>query len=119
MPVVVHPVDSIEYWVFGGFQSPKPNPDEHWIQPIEVSQLGQPTVHLEPAASQSLYPTRPLPHAGHAPRQQPLHDGGTQTSHLQRFVDRLDRAADQAHADQRSCIKRRVFQRLLNTGLVV
>jgi hypothetical protein len=26
-------------WVFGDFQSLKPNPDEHRIQPIEASQL--------------------------------------------------------------------------------
>lgn len=26
-------------WMFGDFQSPKPNPDEHRIQPIEASQL--------------------------------------------------------------------------------
>jgi len=28
-------------WVFGDFQSLKPNPDEHRIQPIEASQLGR------------------------------------------------------------------------------
>ncbi|MBG4648484.1 hypothetical protein I5F68_32315 [Pseudomonas aeruginosa] len=27
-------------WVFGDFQSLKPNPDEHRIQPIGASQLG-------------------------------------------------------------------------------
>ncbi|MCS8088907.1 hypothetical protein N0427_02475, partial [Pseudomonas aeruginosa] len=29
-------------WVFGDFQSLKPNPDEHRIQPIGASQLGTP-----------------------------------------------------------------------------
>jgi len=29
----------LENWVFGDFQSLKPNPDEHRIQPIEASQL--------------------------------------------------------------------------------
>ncbi|MFZ2825395.1 hypothetical protein, partial [Hydrogenophaga sp.] len=35
----VHPVGFLEDWVFGDFQSLKPNPDEHRIQPIEASQL--------------------------------------------------------------------------------
>ncbi|MCS8321495.1 hypothetical protein N0539_29070, partial [Pseudomonas aeruginosa] len=29
-------------WVFGDFQSLKPNPDEHRIQPIGASHLGRP-----------------------------------------------------------------------------
>ncbi len=36
----VHPVGFLEDWVFGDFQSLKPNPDEHRIQPIEASHLG-------------------------------------------------------------------------------
>jgi hypothetical protein len=39
MLVAVHPVGFLEDWVFGDFQSLKPNPDEHRIQPIEASQL--------------------------------------------------------------------------------
>ncbi|MFZ2828782.1 hypothetical protein, partial [Hydrogenophaga sp.] len=35
----VHPVGFLEDWVFGDFQSLKPNPDEHRIQPIEASHL--------------------------------------------------------------------------------
>ena len=37
----VHPVGFLEDWVFGDFQSLKPNPDEHRIQPIEASQLAR------------------------------------------------------------------------------
>jgi hypothetical protein len=39
--------------VFGDFQSLKPNPDEHRIQPIESSQLGHLlAVHITPADEQ-------------------------------------------------------------------
>jgi Na+/phosphate symporter len=39
MLVAVHPAVLLENWVFGDFQSLKPSPDEHRIQPIEASQL--------------------------------------------------------------------------------
>ena len=39
MLVAVHPVGFLEDWLFGDFQSLKPNPDEHRIQPIEASHL--------------------------------------------------------------------------------
>jgi cytochrome c peroxidase len=37
--VAVHPAVLLETWVFGDFQSLKPSPDEHRIQPIEAPQL--------------------------------------------------------------------------------
>lgn len=42
MLVGVHPVGFLDDWVFGDFQSLKPNLDEHRIQPIEASHLAPP-----------------------------------------------------------------------------
>jgi cytochrome oxidase Cu insertion factor (SCO1/SenC/PrrC family) len=73
-------------WVFGAFQSLKPNPDEHRIQPIEASQLDRVFQNIESACRRTeAHDTRTSVQPAHGSGIKKIHyrkaEGSTPTSY--------------------------------------